>query len=248
MNNLKSNFWTGLVLGSLGGFVAAKRFYQPSRMPCAASWQKILTAQMGEVKAASFIADVERYYFQLFDKRSIFNDARLNFHIVRMLLPGVALYHTFQQYSESNAIALAEVGRVYKSWFENILPLGIKLDQLTWIIPKNFTAYQHAVRFITDMFFPRPGWKYELVEQNNYSFAFNMNECFYIKLLKNYDAVELTQVFCRLDDYLMDSMPKFIKWGRTQTMGFGAECCNFHWNLDTENINPQAQVMQSPIE
>jgi hypothetical protein len=57
-----------------------------------------------------------------------------------------------------------------------------------------------------------------------------MHHCFYIQVLAYYGAVELTPVFCKLDDYLMAAMPASIKWGRTQTMGLGAECCDFRWD------------------
>ena len=28
----------------------------------------------------------------------------------------------------------------------------------------------------------------------------------------------------------MDAMPSSIHWGRTQTIGMGAECCDFKWD------------------
>jgi hypothetical protein len=81
-----------------------------------------------------------------------------------------------------------------------------------------------------DKIFPEPGWQFEMVADDEESLAFNMRHCFYLDILNYYGAPELTPVFCKLDDILMAAMPPSIKWGRTQTIGQGAECCDFRWD------------------
>ena len=71
-------------------------------------------------------------------------------------------------------------------------------------------------------------WILFLVDDQTY--AFNIHQCFYLDILNYYGAPELTPAFCKLDDYLMMAMPESIQWGRTQTIGMGAEYCNFRWD------------------
>ena len=71
---------------------------------------------------------------------------------------------------------------------------------------------------------------YEVIADNDSTFAFNIHHCFYLDILEYYETPELTPIFCRLDDILMGAMPESIQWGRTQTIGKGADYCNFRWD------------------
>jgi hypothetical protein len=104
------------------------------------------------------------------------------------------------------------------------------MNQLMKYTPENFTVFRKLVRFVMDKLFPAPGWQYEIIAEDDHTFAFDIHHCFYLDILEYYETPELTPVFCRLDDILMDAMPESIKWGRTQTIGMGAETCNFRWD------------------
>ena len=56
---------------------------------------------------------------------------------------------------------------------------------------------------------------------------FRMNTCFYYKTLAAYGAPELTASFCRVDDLIYGGMSAQVLWQRTQTIGRGAEYCDF---------------------
>jgi hypothetical protein len=135
--------------------------------------------------------------------------------------------------------AIAEIDRVFEIWFEQTPPLNLQLIQLLAYTPENFNLFRQLVRFTMNAFFPAPGWQYEVVVETENTFAFNIHYCFYLKVLQHYDTPELTPVFCKVDDYLMAAMPSSIQWGRTQTIGMGAECCNFKWDyVPVDNVQP----------
>ena len=83
--------------------------------------------------------------------------------------------------------------------------------------------------------FPSPAWETVFVTDNNNTLAFNIYECFYLDILRYYHAPELTPVFCKADDIMMESLPKEIRWARTNTMGQGADYCNFYWQHHLKN-------------
>lgn len=52
--------------------------------------------------------------------------------------------------------------------------------------------------------------------------------CFYLNVLTNYGARELTAHFCHGDDYMFGRIPA-IAWKRTMTLGRGDPVCNFRF-------------------
>jgi len=235
MSKTNIKFWFAIAIGTIGGFFAAKKYQSSTRMPNPKIWQNILTDRLGEIDAGLLMARIQHQYKDLITHKPIFNNIVFDFHIDRMLLPGLALYRTLRNDGMDQDEALVEIDRLYKIWFEQILPFNIQPNQLLKFTPKNFNSLRRGIRFITDNLFPDPGWRYEILAEDNTSLAFDMHDCFYMKVLNYYNAPELTPVFCKLDDYLMDAMPAAVKWGRTQTMGLGADFCDFRWELSTQD-------------
>jgi hypothetical protein len=230
MKKGKSKFGLGLALGLVGGLVAAKRLLGTPRMPHAKIWQRILAEKHGEIDAAVFMARVQVRYDELKSRRPIFEHVVLNLQLIIGLLPGLALYQVLCEDGMTRDEALTETDRIFFIWFESTPPLNLHLNQLMAYPPQNFNIFQRLVRFTMDTFFPPPGWEYDVIEENEVTLAFNIHNCFYLKVLTYYQAPELTPVFCKLDDYLMGAMPDSLRWGRTQTIGMGADFCNFRWD------------------
>jgi hypothetical protein len=199
-------------------------------MPNAKPFQRILSEKLDLVEAGVFMARVQGRYETLKARRPVFDNPVFNYHVIGGMLPGLALYQTLLEDGLTQEEAIAEVHRIFEIWFDQAPPLNMRVNQLMHYTPENFDFFRRITRFVTDKLFPAPGWRYEIVEDNSNSLAFNMQDCFYIQVLDYYEAVELTPVFCKLDDYLMAAMPPSIRWGRTQTMGLGAECCDFRWD------------------
>jgi len=230
MAKKKSKFWLGLAIGAAGGLFTAQKLSTASRMPNAKIWQRILSEKLGLVEAGIFMARVQARYEVLKARRPVFENPVFDTHVVGGMLPGLALYNVLLEDGMSQVEAIEEVHRIFEIWFDQAPPLNMRVNQLMHYTPENFDLFRRITRFVTDKLFPAPGWQYEVVGDNENSLAFNMHTCFYIQVLEYYEAVELTPVFCKLDDYLMATMPASIKWGRTQTMGLGAECCDFRWD------------------
>jgi hypothetical protein len=237
MSKINGNFWAGLIIGTLGGLVAAQKLFNNTQMPNAKVWQRILSEQRGEMDAAVFMAKVQERYQELKSRRPLFENHVFNSHVVGVILPGLALYLLFKEDGMDQEAALAEVDSIFDEWFQRFPPLNMRMNQMMHYFPENWAIFRKLVHFTMEKLFPAPGWQYELVADDDQTYAFNIHHCFYLDILNYYGAPELTPAFCKLDDYLMAAMPDSIQWGRTQTIGKGAECCDFRWDyVPTQSV------------
>ncbi len=53
--------------------------------------------------------------------------------------------------------------------------------------------------------------------------------CSYVNVLTLYGAPELTLRFCQIDDIGYESLPPFVRWERTGTLGWGNAFCDFRY-------------------
>ncbi len=228
MSKNRSKFWVGVALGAVGGLVAHKAL-NAARMPNSRIWQRVLAEKHGKIEAAILMARIQKKYQELKDRRPLFERAVFNAHVVGNILPGLALYQILRKGMDEQT-ALTEIDDIFEKWFTQAPPANMRMNQAMKYFPENFSLFRRLLLFVMDQFFPAPGWQYEMVANNENSMVFNMTHCFYLDVLNYYEAPELTPVFCRLDDILMAAMPDSIQWGRTQTIGMGAEYCNFRWD------------------
>jgi hypothetical protein len=77
--------------------------------------------------------------------------------------------------------------------------------------------------------FPPQGWDTEWVEVSSQAVAFNLHRCFYVDVLTEYGAAELTPFYCRLDDLIYEDVSPHVRWDRTKTLGRGDDCCDFRF-------------------
>ena len=229
MSRNRSKFWVGVALGAVGGLLAHKAV-NAARMPNSRIWQRILAEKHGEIEAALLMARIQNRYKEIMQRRPIFDRAVFNTHVVGNILPGLALYQILREQGMAEQSALAEIDDIFEKWFTQAPPPNMRINQAMKYFPESFTIFRRLLFFTMDQIFPAPGWQYEIVANDEWSIAFNMTHCFYLDVLTYYEAPELTPVFCRLDDLLMEAMPESIKWGRTQTIAMGADCCNFRWD------------------
>jgi len=225
----RSKFWVGVALGAVGCLVAHNAL-NAARMPNSRIWQWILAEKHGEIDAAILMARIQKKYQELKDRRPIFERAVFNAHVVGNILPGLALYQILREGGMDEQTALTEIDDIFEKWFTQAPPANMRMNQAMKYFPENFSIFRRLLLFVMDQFFPAPGWQYQMVADNENSMAFNMTHCFYLDMLNYYEAPELTPVFCKLDDILMAAMPASIQWGRTHTIGTGAEYCNFRWD------------------
>jgi hypothetical protein len=228
----KSNFkfWFGLIIGTLGSAMITRRILENSQLPNRKIWQRLIAKQRGPVRAGIFLAKTGSHYETLMIQRPTLESRVLRRHLETNILPSLALYRVFLEESADQITALKATDDLLENWLRSTPPLWFRLNQLLSRLPINFSGFRRYTRWLMRLIFPSPAWDTIYISDNKSILAFNIYQCFYLDILRYYHAAELTPVFCKADDIMMESLPKEIRWARTNTMGQGDEFCDFCWH------------------
>jgi hypothetical protein len=217
----------GFAAGLLGGVLLARKLAVPRQMPYLATIQQTLAPTLGEVETAMLAGRMQAQFRKLYATRPRFPNSALRGHLEQNVLPALAVCQILRAegYSEADALEMVE------GLFESVYGRFGKAMQAMTHLPPSFSFFRRVTRLILQQGFPSTGWRIEMVEDDDQTFAFNMHSCFYLDVLTAYGAPELTPLFCKTDDWLAEALPAEIHWGRTKTLGRGDDCCDFRWTV-----------------
>lgn len=143
-------------------------------------------------------------------------------HLREQILPGLAVYQVLRTDGESQEAALAAFDRLMEAAVSPARRRMRWLGRLPWIHLLLRLTIRRGMRQ-----YPPEGWRIEWLENSPDAIRFNMRSCFYFDTLSRLGAPELTASFCRGDDLVYEGVSPYLEWKRTQTMGRGAEYCDF---------------------
>ena len=146
----------------------------------------------------------------------------LRWHLQNQILPGLALYQLLREDGLSQDAVLDQIAQTF------VLVAAPNRRQMKLLGHLPF-AYPLLRLMIKPAMTPYPasGWTIEWLENSPQAVRFNFKSCFYNDTLVAYGAPELTASFCAADDFVYGEMSPHIQWQRTQTIGRGAELCDF---------------------
>ncbi len=216
----------GAALGLLGGLALGRRRAAPPRATRVDLWQRLLARRLGTVEAALLAARVQTRYETLHAQRPRFGNLALRLHLDHNLLPGLALYQVLRETQPDAQSALGIWDELVGAREGSPARWGLRLIE-HW--PGAFRVFRLVARNLMIYGFPRDGWSYKWVEDSDRRLAFDIDRCFYLTVLTDYGAPELTEHFCRLDDLAAEALPPSIRWDRTTSLGRGGARCDFCW-------------------
>jgi hypothetical protein len=76
--------------------------------------------------------------------------------------------------------------------------------------------------------FGETGWDMRWIVNSKNEIRWDCHSCFYHNEFLRYEMPELTAIFCECDDHIYGRIPG-VGWGRTKTIGRGAEVCDFRF-------------------
>lgn len=144
-------------------------------------------------------------------------------HFDENILPTLALYLEMKESGVGDALELSEnvTNEIYGIGRKRMAFLG-RFPFFYWLIEKLTPRMLKKT-------FPEEGWDIEWVEVSKKKVAFNMHGCFYHQTLTDYNAAELTPIFCGLDDFIYDDVSPYLRWERKGTLGRGNSHCDFRF-------------------
>ncbi|MAT45301.1 MAG: hypothetical protein CL609_23475 [Anaerolineaceae bacterium] len=192
------------------------------RIPNAIKWLKSLSNRYGKEKAKEILKQSITIYQELlvFSHSTHKKTHSRQYHTILSVL---AVYRTLLEKNKYTQTALSETEVLFKDVYFQTQLKGIHLLNR---IPNPFPIIRPVLKTITKFSDKKSGQ--EIIQDNKNCFAVNVYQCGIFDTLKQFDAAELTPIFCASDDWLSDAMPK-IDWQRTQTLGRGGEMCDFKW-------------------
>ncbi|HVM72160.1 MAG TPA: L-2-amino-thiazoline-4-carboxylic acid hydrolase [Anaerolineales bacterium] len=146
----------------------------------------------------------------------------LRWHLQKQIMPGLALYQELRADGLTQADALDTIAQI----FTLVSAHDRRQMQLLGRLPFAYLLLRLVIK-PTMRQYPAPGWAIEWLENSPQAVRFNMKSCFYHNTLRAYGAAELTASYCAMDDFVYGEISPQILWQRTQTIGRGAELCNF---------------------
>ena len=72
-------------------------------------------------------------------------------------------------------------------------------------------------------------WKVEWIANDKNSFIYNIQTCLWHDACTQLGCPELCQIFCRNDEINFTDVSKHLYFTRSQTLGEGGSCCDFHF-------------------
>jgi hypothetical protein len=170
----------------------------------------------------SLAAQVQARLTEIYAHMNWPENSQLRWHLQEYILPGLALYQHLRADGLDQEAALAQIDHYFEALAEPGRRKMKRLGRLPMIYPLLRVLIKPAMRQ-----YPSCGWQLEWVENSSQAIRFNMRSCFYYNTLKTLGAPELTAAFCRTDDLAYGEMSAAFRWQRTQTIGRGAELCDF---------------------
>lgn len=189
-----------------------------------AAWHKVLAGQIGADEARRILAETRLRYIELLQTGPQQTQAALRKQQEKRILPLLALYQVLQEaYTQEQALEIAEMAQRRAAWVE------MQPVKLLRLFPGLFPTLKSGNQHTLQKDYPPPAWKFEWLETTPDVVAFNIYNCFYLDTLRAQGAPELTPIFCKVDDWMMENLPPSIRWERTQTLGRGGALCDFRW-------------------
>jgi hypothetical protein len=171
------------------------------------------------------LAHVERFERRLGELSADFKlpeNRHLRWHLQEHILPGLAIYQVLRAEGQSTEDALAAFDRLLEAVVTPDRKRMARLGRFPWVYSLLRLTLRRAMRP-----YPADGWRIEWAENSREAVRFNMRSCFYFDTLSRQGAPELTASYCRGDDLIYGEMSPHLEWKRTQTIGRGADHCDF---------------------
>ncbi len=194
-------------------------------MPHTQTFHNALAHEIDAPHADHIIEQTKARYAELYAERMQYPERALQKHLDESILPGLALYQALQAQGYDTEPALVLVERAFEAWGA----VGQKGMSKLGRLPFFYQLLRLLTRWVMRGSFPPQGWDTEWVEVSSQVVAFNLHRCFYLDVLTEYGAPELTPFYCRLDDLIYEEVSPYMRWGRTKTLGRGDDCCDFRF-------------------
>lgn len=189
------------------------------------SYKRNLTKQFGKEHGNAVYKLFIKIYEKLFIERRVYINIALNGHLLRNILPGIALYDALTLDNLSEKEVLDSIAIFYKTMYRKTAVAYRLLGK----IPFFFHLLRKMAARSMSVTYPKEGWTTVWIENSNEQIAFDVSKCFFQDVLKTYEREELLKCFCQIDDDVYARISPQVEWKRTTTLGRCGSKCDFRF-------------------
>ena len=183
----------------------------------------IAAEDIGGQKADGIARAAQKRYEELCRENASDSKA-LRIHTYKRIYPGIAVYEAMRAAGIPQEKAVWYIREVFQRIAGKLEPhvrRSLRIPGLAKHLPGLFMKLSQKL-FGTDA-----GFAYEFPERRGGEMRANMVRCPYFETCRRYGCPEITTAYCDSDDALYGNMHPKLVWGRTKTIGRGADCCDF---------------------
>ena len=184
---------------------------------------KIASKDIGKEKADRIATAAQRRYEQLCAE-NVGDGKALRAHTFKRIYPAIAVYESFVAEGIASEKAVWYVREYFQQFAAKFVPHMQRIIKVLGVakkMPKFFMKIS-VKNFETDA-----GFEYEFPESHGNEARFHIVHCPYMETCRRYGCPEITSAFCDGDDAGYGNMHPKLIWGRTKTIGRGADYCDF---------------------
>ena len=184
---------------------------------------RIVQEDYGKHMADAIAQAAQDRYLQL-TRENAGESEDLKKHTFKRVYPGIAVYEAMRNAgieSEKAVWYLREYFQRFCKAPASVIRGILKIPGLYKKVP------DMLVNISMKGFSEASGFVYRFPEHAENEACFDIVRCPYFETCKRYACTEIVKAFCDSDDASYGNMHPRLIWGRTQTIGHGADCCNF---------------------
>jgi hypothetical protein len=145
-------------------------------------------------------------------------------HLRDAILPAVAFYRVLSE----NGRSKEEAHRLIRASILDAAQPMARIFQKAGRLPFFFSLLRVMCPASAKYAFGEAGWDFVWKRNDGRAIEWDCRSCFYVEVLRRYNMPELAAIFCESDDIVYGHIPG-VRWGRTQTIGLGADICDFRF-------------------
>jgi hypothetical protein len=146
-------------------------------------------------------------------------------HLRRFIIPEIAFYRAMH----NNGIEKEEAYQFLHDEIQKPAQKASDMFGAFKFLPFFFPIAKWIIKKVMAVSFPKEGWNTEWKVDNKNELSMNIHSCLYMETFAKYACPELCKANCDTDVTSFKGMEPKIIFKRTQTIGSGADYCNFRY-------------------
>lgn len=145
-----------------------------------------------------------------------------NPEIAQSILPCIAIYQTLLQNGYTKVESFKIVKMSVMNSYKGIANFAYAMGKFPFFFP----LFRMMCRMSMKDGVNEKGWTFKWRQNDKQTMVWECHDCIYVNTFVKYGVRELAPIFCECEDTIYGNL-KYAQWGRTKTIGRGAQFCNF---------------------